>query len=50
MTLSKIYDLNGHSENWLKKYACGSEKFHLGSPAAQTMGSIEKFDIPFCSL
>ena len=32
-----------------KKYAPKTEKFHLRGPASQTMGTIEKLNIPFCS-
>ena len=43
-TLAKIH------ENSSKKCASETEKFHLQGPTAQTMGSIQKLDIPFCSL
>ena len=33
-----------------QKYGSETEKLHLRGSAAQTIGSIEKLDIPFCSL
>ena len=43
-SLAKIHEISS------QKYAPETEKFHLRGSAAQTMGSIEKLDIPFCSL
>ena len=36
-------------QNLSMKIRENSEKFHLRGPAAQTMGSIKKLGIPFCS-
>ena len=48
--LSRTNSLGKIRQNSSVKIREKSEKFHLRGPAAQTMGSIEKLNIPFCSL
>ena len=48
--LSRINSLAKIRQNLSVKICENTEKFHLRGPAAQTMGSIQKLNIPFCSL
>ena len=48
--LSRINSLATIRQNLSVKIRENTEKFHLQGPAAQTMGSIQKLNIPFCSL
>ena len=48
--LSRTNSLAEIRQNSSVKIRENTEKFHLRGPAAQTIGSIEKLDIPFYSL
>ena len=48
--LSRINSLAKIRQNLSVKIRENTEKFHLRGPAAQTMSSIQNFNIPFCSL
>ena len=48
--LSRINSLAKIRQNLSMKICENTEKFHLRGPAARTMSSIQKLNIPFCSL